>query len=257
MREIEAKIKPAPESGLPGRVHLIGIGGDGMSGLAGLMRQEGHQISGSEQEDRKRIKQKPLLEEFQRCGVPIFFGHFSENISPETALVVRSSIIPDDNPEVKRAIEMGIPVIKRAEALGRLMERKQGIAVAGTAGKTTTTAMLGLILEKSDLDPSIMVGARFSYLRGRNYRCGRGPFVVEADEFDRSFLYLKYESAIVTNLFWGDHLDYYLTEEEMMAAFGEFVAGIPPRRAFNCLRRRQECPVGYERSARQGNYLWV
>jgi UDP-N-acetylmuramate--alanine ligase len=229
MKTAEAEIRPAPELVLPRKIHLVGIGGDGMSSLAGLLWEGGYLISGSEQEDLSKVKQKPMLERFEREGVQIFFGHSPENISSDTGLIVRSSIISEENPEIKEARRQGIPIMKRSEVLGRLMERKYGIAIAGTAGKTTTTAMVGLILQEVGFDPSIMVGARLDYLEGRNYRYGNGlPFVVEADEFDRSFLDLKYKIAIVTNIFWGDHLDYYPTEQEMLKAFGEFVLRIPP-----------------------------
>ncbi|MGB9706661.1 MAG: UDP-N-acetylmuramate--L-alanine ligase [Microgenomates group bacterium] len=225
----EKENKPAPELILPSQIHLIGIGGDGMSGLAGLLLEMGYQISGSEQTDPSRIKQRPMLEFFRNQGIPVYFGHSQKNIPFGTGLIIRFSIIPFSNPEVTWAVNHGVSVLRRSEVVGKLMEGREGVAVAGTAGKTTTTAMLGLILERAGKDPTILLGARVDYLGDKNYRYGRGaPFVAEADEFDRSFLDLKYRIAIITSLFWGDHLDYFKDENEMLAAFTEFVSRIPP-----------------------------
>jgi len=228
MSRQEKEFRPAPETILPEKIHLIGIGGDGMSSLAGLLEEMGYQVSGSEQEEPSRIKQRPMLQFFQKKGIQIAFGHYPENIPSGVGLVVRSSIIPFSNPEVKWALTNGIPVCKRSEVLGKLMGGKEGVAVAGTAGKTTTTAMLGLILEKAGFDPTISLGARVDYLGDRNYRYGKGKcFIAEADEFDRSFLDLKYEIAIITSLFWGDHLDYFKDKDKMLSAFAEFISRIP------------------------------
>jgi len=250
MSSQEKEFRPAPETVLPKRIHFIGIGGDGMSSLAGLLLEMGYQVSGSEQKETSRIKQKPMLQFFQEKGIKVSFGHSPENVPPGVELVVRSSIIPFSNPEVEWALNHGIPVRKRSEVLGMLMAGKEGVAVAGTAGKTTTTAMLGLILEKAGFDPTISLGARADYWEDKNYRYGKGKyFIAEADESDRSFLDLNYKIAIITSLFWGDHLDYFKDEKEMLSAFAEFVYRIPSE-GFLIVNGDEENAVFLARQAR-------
>lgn len=227
MSRAEFETKPAPEIVLPKHLHFIGIGGDGMSGLARLLQEQGFTISGSDNIDQSRIKQPKVVEVLRGKGATVYFGQRPVNISPETGLVIRSSAISLDNPEVLKACELGIPVWKRSELLGHLMEPKYGVAIAGCAGKSTTTGMLGVILEKLGFDPTLVVGARIENLGG-NFRLGKGKhFIVEADEYDRSFLDLKFKMAILTPIFYGDHMDYYRDEEKMLGAFVNFVQKLP------------------------------
>ena len=201
------------------RVHFIGIGGSGISAIARLLLERGHQVTGS---DRAF---SPLAADLQRSGATIYLGHAPDNVTG-VDWVVRSSAIPDDNPEVVAALGAGIPVYKRADYLGRLMEDKLGIAVAGTHGKTTTTAMLAWTLFQLGQDPSFIVGGVLSNL-GINARSGNGPaFVIEADEYDRMFLGLRPRFAVVTNV-EHDHPDSYPTLTDFQEAFASFVALIP------------------------------
>jgi UDP-N-acetylmuramate--alanine ligase len=201
------------------KVHFIGIGGSGLSAIARLMKESGYTVTGS---DRTLTT---FAADLQASGVTIFIGHHPRNVEG-AAWVVRSSAIPDDNPEVQAARQAGIPVYKRADFLGKLMEDKTGIAVAGTHGKTTTTAMVAYVLSELGRDPSFIVGGILNNY-GVNARAGQGnAFVIEADEYDRMFLGLKPRIEIVTNLEY-DHPDCYPTFEDMITAFQSFVALLP------------------------------
>ena len=180
-------------------VHLIGIGGSGLSAIARLLVESGYVVSGS---DRVR---SPLAQDLLAAGVRVDFGHKAENISGAD-LVIRSSAVPDDNPEVIAARLAGIPVLKRSEYLGQWMENRIGIAIAGTHGKTTTTAMMAWTLVCLGQDPSYIIGGISKNL-GSNAHAGHGSaFVIEADEYDRMFLGLQPVVAIVTNV-EHDHPD--------------------------------------------------
>lgn len=201
------------------RYHLIGIGGTGLSAIARLLLEMGHSVSGSDRAE------SPFTRDLEAAGASISIGHRPENLAG-AEVVVRSSAIPDDNPEVLAARQAGIPVLKRAELLGSLMEGKTGIAVAGTHGKTTTTAMIAWMLSALGQEPSFIVGGVLANL-GVNARAGKGrAFVVEADEYDRMFLGLKPIMAVVTNV-EHDHPDCYPTPEDFQAAFEEFVRLLP------------------------------
>jgi UDP-N-acetylmuramate--alanine ligase len=201
------------------RIHLIGIGGTGLSAIARVLLEMGHTVSGSDRAE------SPFTQELEKAGVTIKIGHSSENIHG-IDLVVRSSAISDDNPEVVTARAFRIPVLKRADFLGSLMEGKISIAVAGTHGKTTTTSMIAWMLTALDQDPTFIVGGIISNL-GVNARAGKGKtFVIEADEYDRMFLGLKPSIAVVTNV-EHDHPDCYPTPEDFFAAFREFVIHLP------------------------------
>jgi len=201
-------------------VHFIGIGGTGLSAIARVLLESGDLVSGSDRQF------SPLAQAVQYAGARVFVGHQSENVSGAD-LVVRSSAVPDDNVEVQAALAAGIPVLKRADFLGRLMEGRQGIAIAGTHGKTTVTAMIAWMLTELKQDPTFIVGGVISNL-GTNARAGRGPaFVIEADEYDRMFLGLKPQVAIVINV-EHDHPDIYPTPEDFHQAFGDFVGGLTP-----------------------------
>ena len=200
-------------------IHLIGIGGSGLSAIARLLLEMGYAVSGSDRANSSFLAALRLL------GADIMIGHQASNISGAN-LVVRSSAISDDNPEVIAAREAGIPVLKRADFLGKLMDGKYGIAIAGTHGKTTTTAMLAWVLSALLQKPSFIVGGMINNL-GVNARAGKGPhFVIEADEYDRMFLGLKPMLEVITNV-EHDHPDCYPTPESFSTAFEEFVNLLP------------------------------
>lgn len=200
-------------------VHLIGIGGSGMSSLAVMLREAGYRVSGSDLNDSAGV------DSLRARGIPVAVGHHPDNLGAVT-LVVRSSAVPESNPEVQRAAELGIPVVKHSEMIGWLSTTKRTLAVAGTAGKTTTTAMLAWILKEAGFDPTALVGGVLPAL-GSGARLGRSDFlVVEADEFDRRFLELHPEVAIVTNV-EPDHLDYYGSFDAIREAFRQFVGKVP------------------------------
>jgi UDP-N-acetylmuramate--alanine ligase len=201
------------------RVHFIGIGGSGLSAIARLLKESGYEVTGS---DRTL---SPFAIALQSDGVTIYIGHHPRNVAGAD-MVIRSSAIPENNPEVAAARQEGIPVYKRADFLGQLMSDRTGIAVAGTHGKTTTTAMIAWTLYAMKRDPSFIVGSTLNNLKV-NARAGKGaPFVIEADEYDRMFLGLKPHIAVVTNL-EHDHPDCYPTFEDMYAAFQDFVNLLP------------------------------
>jgi len=200
-------------------VHLIGIGGSGLSAIARLLKESGYTVTGS---DRALT---PFAADLQAAGMTIYIGHHPRNIQGAD-WIVRSSAIPDDNSEVIAAKQAHIPVYKRSDFLGKLMADKIGIAVAGTHGKTTTTAMIAFLLSELGRDPSFIVGGVLSNYNV-NARAGQGkPFVIEADEYDRMFLGLKPRIEVVTNL-EHDHPDCYPTYEDMTTAFESFVALLP------------------------------
>ncbi len=202
------------------RVHLIGIGGAGLSAIARVLMEQGAEISGSDQE------LSPVAEALARDGARISIGHRAENVAGAD-LVVISSAVSASNVEVLAAREAGIPVLKRPELLGQLMEDKLGVAVAGTHGKTTTTAMIASILLEAGRDPTFIVGGVIAGLE-TNARAGRSHlFVIEADEYDRTFLSLRPATAVITNI-EHDHPDCYPTFAEFRAAFEEFAALVPP-----------------------------
>ena len=200
-------------------VHFIGIGGSGLSAIARLLWEQGAQVSGS---DRAA---SPFGEELARLGIPVDIGHSAGNIAGAN-WVVRSSAIPDDNPEVVAARKMGIPVYKRADFLGKLMDRPRiGVAIAGTHGKTTTTGLAAHVLQTIGADPSYIVGG--TLVGGTNAHFGKGlPFIIEADEYDRMFLGLRPRYAVVTNM-EHDHPDIYPTRAEYVEAFAQFAALVP------------------------------
>ncbi len=202
------------------RVHFIGIGGSGLSAIARLLKESGYEVTGS---DRAL---SPFAADLQNEGISVYVGHHPRNISGAD-LVIRSSAVGDDNPEVEAAKRAGIPVYKRSDFLGQLMAEKTGIAVAGTHGKTTTTAMIAWALYAMERDPSFIVGGTLNNLKV-NAHAGKGDlFVIEADEYDRMFLGLKPRIEVITNL-EHDHPDIYPKFEDMYAAFQSFVDLLPP-----------------------------
>jgi UDP-N-acetylmuramate--alanine ligase len=202
------------------KVHFIGIGGSGLSAIARLLLESGYTVSGSD----KTLS--PLARDLADSGVQVKIGHNPQNVEGAD-LVIRSSAVPDDNPEVLSALAAGIPVYKRADFLGKLMSGRTGIAVAGTHGKTTTTTMIAWMLSSLGQDPSYIIGGVSKNLHA-NAHAGNGrPFVIEADEYDRMFLGLQPKIIVVTNV-EHDHPDCYPTPADYLAAFSEFVSSLEP-----------------------------
>jgi UDP-N-acetylmuramate--alanine ligase len=201
------------------RVYFVGIGGIGLSAIARVLQEDGYQISGSD------ARQTPLTAELAEGGMTIYHGHRAENVRGAD-LVLVSSAVPEGNPEIVAARAAGIPVVKRADILGSMMADKVGIAVAGTHGKTTTTAMIAFVLDKLGQDPTFIVGGIMQDL-GTNARRGLGPhFVIEADEYDHMFLGLQPRLVVVT-VIEMDHPDCFGDVKEMTQAFEQFVRLLP------------------------------
>jgi UDP-N-acetylmuramate--alanine ligase len=201
------------------RIHLVGIGGIGMSGIAEVLLTLGYSVSGSD------TKPSAITERLQNLGATIYEGHKAANVEG-AHVVVTSSAIKTDNPEVAEAHKRKIPVIPRAEMLAELMRLKYGIAVAGAHGKTTTTSLLATVLAAAHLDPTFVIGGRVNQA-GTTAKLGKGEyFVVEADESDRSFLLLAPVVAVVTTID-REHLDQYASLEDIQDAFIQFVNRVP------------------------------
>jgi UDP-N-acetylmuramate--alanine ligase len=201
-------------------VHFVGIGGIGMSGIAEILLNQGFNVTGSD------LNKTEITDRLESLGIKIYEGHDPANIEGAD-VVVYSSAVNKDNPEVSAAIEKKIPVIKRSEMLAECMRMKYGIGIAGTHGKTTTTSMVGLVLTEAGVDPTIIVGGKLSGLGGTNARLGNGEFiVVEADEFDRTFLMLTPVIAAITTL-EKEHLDTYKDLDDIKSAFVEFANKVP------------------------------
>jgi len=220
-REESRSYREEASKGLEGvhHVHFVGIGGIGMSGIARVLLEEGYRVSGSD------LRVSLLTEALVGLGGTVYEGHAAGHIA-SADLVVVSSAVPPHNPEVLAAQESGIPVVGRAQILGQLMEGRYGVAVAGTHGKTTTSAMIALILERAGLDPTIIVGGVIPEL-GSNAKAGKGEYLVlEADEYQRTFLGLSPSVAVVTNIEM-DHPDYFRNLEEIYQVYLEFVKLVP------------------------------
>lgn len=200
-------------------IHFIGIGGSGMSGIAEVLFNLGYKVTGSD------VKASDTTGRLERLGITIFISHRPENINGSD-VVVYSSAVKKDNPEVVFAKEKLIPVIPRAEMLAELMRMKYGIAIAGTHGKTTTTSMIATILGAQGMDPTVVIGGKLNSI-GSNARLGKGEFLVaEADESDGSFLKLSPTIAVVTNID-REHMDHYKDMDEVKATYLTFINKIP------------------------------
>jgi len=200
-------------------IHLIGIGGIGMSGIAELLHNQGFLVQGSDANDSANVKR------LQSLGIEVFIGHRQENLGSAQVVVV-SSAIDTANPEIAAAHALGIPVIPRADMLAELMRMKQGIAIAGSHGKTTMTSLIAHGMEAAGLDPTYVIGGRL-IASGSNTRLGASPWLVaEADESDGSFLRLSPTIAVVSNID-PEHLDHYGSFEALLAAFSQFVNLVP------------------------------
>ncbi|QPJ66567.1 MAG: UDP-N-acetylmuramate--L-alanine ligase [Candidatus Nitrohelix vancouverensis] len=201
------------------RIHFIGIGGSGMSGIAEVLINEGFDVSGSD------LASSAVTDHLQKLGAKIHFEHLRENVD-QAQVIVTSSAVKQDNPEVVCAREQMIPVIPRAEMLAELMRMKYGIAVAGTHGKTTTTSLISTALAGGGLDPTVVVGGRLKQTGG-HAKLGQSQFLVaEADESDGSFLHLSPTIAVVTTLD-EEHMDFYKTLDRMKKTFLDFINKVP------------------------------
>ena len=200
-------------------VHFVGIGGIGMSGIAELLANLGYEVSGSD------AKRSTVTDRLERLGVRVSVGHEAAHVGRADVVVVTSAI-KAGNPETIEAVRRQIPVIPRAEMLAELMRLRYGIAIAGAHGKTSTTSMVALVLERAGLDPTAVIGGRLSAF-GSNARLGRGDYmVVEADESDRSFLKLSPAIAVITNID-HEHMESYGSWADLQQAFVEFANKVP------------------------------
>src|SRR3984885_9582374 len=226
------------------RIHFIGIGGIGMSGIAEILLTMGYSVSGSD------LRRSAVTDRLGGVGARIFEGHAACNAAASD-VVVTSSAVAKTNPEVLEARERKIPVIQRAEMLAELMRLKYGIAVAGMHGKTTTTSMIAAVLAGGGLDPTVVVGGRVNAL-GSNARLGNSQYLVaEADESDRSFLKLSPVLAVVTNLD-REHMDCYRDMADVESAFVEFMDRVPFYGATTACIDNAQLRAVLERARRRG-----
>jgi len=203
------------------RYHFVGIGGSGLSALARVLIERGHVVSGSDESD------SPMLASLSTLGARVVVGHRAEQVVGAEVVVI-SSAIRGDNPEVVAALKVGLPVYKRSEFLGELTKGYKTIAVAGTHGKTTTAGLISFILSEAGLAPSFVVGGLLPDLGGVNARAGQGEFfVIEADEYDHAFLGLAPWLEVITNI-EHDHPDFFPSLADVQAAFSAFLARLAP-----------------------------
>ena len=201
------------------RIHFVGIGGSGMNGIAEVLINMGHRVTGSD------MKASSVTERLQTLGIQIYIGHDASYVH-DVDVVVRSTAIPDHNVEVVESNALKIPVIPRAEMLAELMRMKYGIAIAGTHGKTTTTSLLASCLYDAKFDPTVVIGGKLNMLDS-SARLGEGDYMVaEADESDGSFLLLNPTISIITNID-PEHLEYWKTEENLIQGFTTFAQKVP------------------------------
>ncbi|OVE80049.1 UDP-N-acetylmuramate--L-alanine ligase [bacterium J17] len=201
-------------------IHFVGIGGVGMAGIAEVLLNLGYRVTGSD------IKRNDFVKHLEQCGAHVSIPHAAANITESTSVVVVSSAVPVDNIELETARDKGVPIIPRAEMLSELMRMKYGIAVAGSHGKTTTTTMVGEMLRRADLDPTVIVGGRVLSERS-GARAGLGKYIVaESDESDGSFCLLRPSIAIVTNID-SEHLNHYGSFGALEDSFSQFMSSVP------------------------------
>ena len=202
-----------------GTIHFVGIGGIGMSGIAEVMHRLGYKVQGSD------VSESYVVEKLRKAGIPVAIGHSADNLG-DAAVVVCSSAIKDNNPEIEAAAERRLPRVRRAEMLAELMRMQKTVAVAGTHGKTTTTSMIAALLDGGGLDPTVINGGIINRY-GSNARLGKGDWwVIEADESDGSFLRLDGTIAVVTNID-PEHLEHYGDFDAVKDAFVEFIENVP------------------------------
>ena len=201
------------------RIHLIGIAGSGMRAIAHVLIEKGFTVSGSD------IQESPTTEKFRNAGATIFLGHDASHVEGAD-VVIRSTAIHEDNPEIIGARERNIPILHRSDIVKAVLDETYGIAVAGAHGKTTTTSMLGQIFMEANQDPTIIIGGEVDYLQGSSH-VGKGKYsIAEADESDGSFLHLNPKRIVITNI-ENDHMDHYRTVENLLRAFTEFSMKLP------------------------------
>jgi UDP-N-acetylmuramate--alanine ligase len=202
-----------------GTIHVVGIGGIGMSGIADVMHQLGYHVQGSD------VAESYVVEKLRKVGIPVAIGHSADNLG-DAAVVVCSSAIKDNNPEIEAAAERRLPRVRRAEMLAELMRMQKTVAVAGTHGKTTTTSMIAALLDGGGVDPTVINGGIINRY-GSNARLGKSDWwVIEADESDGSFLRLDGTIAVVTNID-PEHLEHYGDFDRIKDAFVEFIENVP------------------------------
>ncbi|MCK4919169.1 MAG: UDP-N-acetylmuramate--L-alanine ligase [Candidatus Pacebacteria bacterium] len=209
------------------KIHFIGIGGIGLSAIAKFMKLKGKQVGGSD------LNRSLIVDKLREEGIKIFIGQDEKNISQDVDLVIHTMAISENNPELKRAKELNIQTITYPEALGILFNDKFGVAVCGTHGKSSTTAMAGLMLDDAEFDPSIVIGSILPRYRS-NLRIGKGKyFLIEACEYERAFLNY-YPKIIILNNIELDHTDYYKNLEDFKSAFSEFLTHLPDNGILIC-----------------------
>lgn len=202
-------------------IHFVGIGGIGMSGIAEILVAEGFRVTGSD------LAASDVTARLESLGARVMIGHAAANVEEAEVVVYSSAVKPEENPETIEAMRRKIPVIRRAEMLAEVTRMRYGVAVAGTHGKTTTTSMTGLVLIEGGIDPTVIVGGKLADLGGTNARRGEGEWtVVEADEYDRSFLSLQPTIAVINNL-ETDHLDIYSGLDDLKETFVRFANQVP------------------------------
>jgi UDP-N-acetylmuramate--alanine ligase len=203
------------------KIHCIGIGGIGLSGLAQILNEQGNEVSGSDMEDSE------ILEGMRQKGMKVFIGHDEDYLSNDATRVIYSSAIPETNPELQKAIKLGKKMQTFPQAVKEFTENLYTIAICGTHGKTTTTALVSLALIAGDKDPTVIIGSKFKEFGNKGYHVGNGEmFVVEACEYKRNFLNYSPNIIVLTNL-EAEHLDYFKGLEDYKNAFKEFIAKLP------------------------------
>lgn len=203
------------------KIHCIGIGGIGLSGLAQILHEQGAEVSGSDIEDSF------ILENMRRNGIKVYIGHNESHITPDISRIIYSSAVPEDNIELKKARDLNIDIISFSEAVKEFTQNRYTIAVCGTHGKTTVTAFASLALMAGDLDPTVIIGSNLKEFSGHNFRTGKGKyFIVEACEYKRNFLHYSPDVIIITNI-EAEHLDYFKDLEDYKEAYREFIKKLP------------------------------
>jgi UDP-N-acetylmuramate--alanine ligase len=209
-----------PSLGRIRQVHMVGIGGIGMSSIAEVLLNRGYRVTGSD------LKKTDVTAHLEDLGATIHEGHAAEQIGKADVVVHSSAVQPDENPETQEALRRHVPLIPRSEMLGELMRMKFGVGIAGTHGKTTTTSMVGLVVSEGGFDPTVIVGGKVTAF-GSNAVTGEGDvIIIEADEYDRTFLRLTPSIAVITNV-EEDHLDIYEDLDDIKRAFRQFANSVP------------------------------
>lgn len=214
------ELREQPALGRIRQVHMVGIGGIGMSSIAEVLLNRGYDVTGSD------LEASDVTQRLEEQGATVYKGHAAEQVGEADVVVYSSAVDPDENPETKEAERRHISLIPRAEMLGELIRMKYGVGVAGTHGKTTTTSMVGLVVAEGGFDPTIIVGGKVTAF-GSNAITGEGDvIVIEADEYDRTFLRLTPSVAVITSI-EEDHLDVYEDLEDIQAAFTQYANSVP------------------------------